>query len=532
MNRTTARRFDGYVRVSLSTALALLVLCSSQALAGVQSDPAGRRGTIPPAAVLDPSFGGGGLVTLPGELPSGWTAYGAATPNGDVFVSGGPTLRLLTSSGDPAASFGDAGTLSPPPPEGGEFSLGDFTLDSEGRLLVVGTSRFPGDEDGLPGNVDDGPYGPNGAPLPIEPSAVRILRFLPDGRPDPSFGQSGVIETDFGLPPPKACGSGRTSSGQPTWSSCRGDKGGRAIQSEASMGFTTSIAVDPQRRIVVTGSADITLGESCGHDIFEPLPVSAAFFARLTENGALDPSFGGDGLVGGRRLGENPLRAESVEPVLGPRGEITYRSTDIGACFENRRGRWGVAQLTPDGRTRKSLGRKGAVGGRFTALAGAPDGSVVALAPVGRYQGEPFRARLIRIGPDGEVDRSFGHRGRTLVKLGMPLGIETDSLAVDAQGRILMGGTLATSKRKRAPNGKLVRRGRRSILLVRLSAGGRQEMGFGPNGRVATPFPGLFPPSDLFFDPDGRVVTVHRYVHRDKAGEVSGLVLARYLLRN
>jgi hypothetical protein len=319
-----------------------------------------------------------------------------------------------------------------------------------------------------------------------------------------------VIETDFGLPPPR-------------------DKHGRALQPEASMG-ASGIAVDSQGRIVVTGSADIRLGPSCVHDIFEPVAVSAAFIARLTETGALDPSFGGDGVVGGRKLGENPLHAESVgEPVAGPSGEITYRSTDISACTRDH-GRRGVAQLTSSGRTRKGLGRNGVVGGYFTAIASEPDGSAVALAKLPWTPGESFKARLIRIAPNGEVDRSFGHHGRTVVKLGARWGNEPDSLAVDTQGRILLGGTLVTSKRRRAPNGKLVSHGHRSILLVRLHADGRQEMNFGPNGRVATSFPSLVPfgPSDLFLDSEGRAVTVHRY----ETGEGSGLVLARYLLRN
>lgn len=471
-----------------STSLALLALCGSQALAGVQVDSVKRTSSIPPPAVLDPSFGGDGLVTLPGET-LGWTAYGAATLNGDLLVSGGPTLWLLTGSGDPVESFGGADALSPLPSAGVKFSLSDLTLDSEGRLLVVGTSHFGDEGDSV-----------NGFPPPIEPSAVRILRFLPNGFPDPTFGQGGVIETDFGLPPPHG-------------------KQGRPLQPDASL-EATGIAVDAQGHIVVTGRADIRLGESCAR-LFRPVAVSAAFLVRLTENGALDPGFGGDGIVGGRKLSETPLRAQSVgEPVIGPNGGITYRSTGVNPCGLG--GRWGVAQLTPDGRTRKRLGRKAAVGGYFTALAGRPDGSVVALARMSWTEGEAFRARLIRIAPDGEVDRSFGHNGRTVVKLGSSWGNEPDSLAVDAQGRTLLSGTLVTRKRGR------------SILLARLSADGRQEMNFGPNGRVATSFPSLAPfgPSDLFFDPEGRVVTVHRYEHRDKTGEVSGLVLARYVLLN
>jgi hypothetical protein len=95
------------------------------------------------------------------------------------------------------------------------------------------------------------------------------------------------------------------------------------------------------------------------------------------------------------------------------------------------------------------------------------------------------------------------------------IGNEPDSLAVDPGGRILLDATLATRKR-------------RFIMLARLSAGGRQEMGFGPHGRVATRVRGLvsFGPGDLFVDPLGRVVTVHRY--RGPGG--AGLVLARYRL--
>lgn len=474
--------------VLAATGLALVALCGSQALAGIRSDSARGTGLIPPAAVLDPTFAGDGLVTPPGEA-EGWTAYGAATQNGDLIVSGGPTMRLLTSFGDPAEIFGGAGTLSPSTPEGSEFSLSDFTLDSKGRLLFVGTASFPKNE-------DEGPYGPNGAPLPIVPSAVRILRILPNGRPDPTFGQGGVLETDFGLPPPR-------------------DEHGRPFQPEASID-ASGIAVDSQGRIVLTGSSEVGLGHSCVHDIFEPVAVSAAFVARLTETGALDPSFGRGGLVGGRKLRENPLRAESIgKPVVGPRGEITYRSTGISACPSDH-GRYGVAQLTPDGRTRKGLGRKGAVGGFFTALAGDPDGSVIALARMPWTEGEAFRARLIRITRAGKVDRSFGQQGQTVVKLGSVWGNEPDSLAVDAQGRILLGGTLVTRKR-------------RSILLVRLSADGRQEMNFGPNGRVATSFSRLVPfgPSDVFLDSEGRAVTVHRYETREAS---SGLVLARFLL--
>jgi hypothetical protein len=376
----------------------------------------------------------------------------------------------------------------------GEFTPSDFTVDSRRRLLVVGTARFR-----------------VGADDPLEPSTVRIVRFRPNGRLDRSFGQQGVIETNLGLPPPL-------------------DGHGRPLRPHPSI-EAVGVAVDRRGRIVVTGGADIGLRPSCEHDILPRAGRSAAFVARLTRGGFPDPSFGGDGVVGGEGLSETPLRAATVgDPVINRSGTLTYRTTSVSKCLREH-GRWGVAQLSPGGRTLRRLGRKGAVDGYFTAIASAPNGAIVASAIVERNAQEAFRSRLIRIGPNGVVDRSFGQGGQALVKLGVPFGNEIDALAIDAKGRILVGGTLATGERTRAPNGKLAAR---AILVLRLSADGRQEMGFGPNGRIATPFPGLLPSglSDLFLDSEGRVVTVHQYATRNRPETSSGLLLARYLVRN
>jgi hypothetical protein len=179
-----------------------------------------------------------------------------------------------------------------------------------------------------------------------------------------------------------------------------------------------------------------------------------------------------------------------------------------------------LAQLEPNGRARQKVGRNGVIGGYFTSLAGKSDGSVVAIArQARRIKKKGFRARLIRIAPDGSVDRSFGRHGRTFVTLGFSVGNEANSLAIDSRGRILIGGTLVTRK------GPL-------MVLFRVRSDGGQEMNFGPNGRVVTQYSNLekygSQPSALFFDSRRRLVTVHRYWTR--AG--TGLVLARYVLRN
>jgi uncharacterized delta-60 repeat protein len=400
-------------------------------------------------------------------------------------------VQLLNGIGGTGEAFGGVGSLTLPPGSGGEFQLGDFALDSQGRLLVVGSSLFPESE-------NSSPLLANGAPA-FRPGVLRLLRFLPNGSLDPSFGQGGVVETDLGLAPPR--GTDR-----------------RRLGSHPSL-TPTGVSTDPQGRVIVTGGAVVRLGESCVHDLFAPVAVRAGFVARLTESGMPDMSFGRDGMVGGRAPSENPLGAGAItQPLVSSDGGITYLSGGTYAC-ERSRSHLGVARLTPDGRTKGAFGKKGAIIGPYRALVEQPDGSVVALAEVSRKEKEAFSARLIRIAPDGRRDDSFGKNGWADVRLGPGFGSTLDSLAIDGQGRILVGGTLATDKG-------------RSIVLLRVSVAGRWERVFGPRGRVATRVPQLarFGASDLFFDSQGRLVTVHQYSEESKGR--SGLVVARYLLGN
>jgi len=467
----------GRVVAAITVGLLLLATDASAAPSG------GAR----PGAVLDRSFGDGGVVKLYSEFAV--TAFGAGTRSGGVLVSGGSGVQVLNAAGGPGHAFGSTGSLTLSSPKRNEFQLSDMTIDFHGRLLVVGTSVFPKAE-------NPSPLMENGSPA-FSPGAMRILRFLPGGGLDPSFGRSGVVETDLGLPAPLGTD-------------------GTPLGTRATV-RATGIAVDRQGRIVVTGSAVVRLGASCAHDSFAPVGVAAGFVVRLATNGELDPAFGNDGLFGGHDMGENPLGAEVIgDPVISPSGAITYRSIQTYACQPGM-SHPGVGQLTPVGQIATTLGEQSAIFGRFLDLAGERDGSVVALEEVPRRDNEKVRARLIRIAPDGSRDEAFGKRGYATVTLAPSSGTTLDSLAVDGRGGIMIGGTLGTRKG-------------RAILLLRVSARGRWEKRFGPRGIVATRVRDLaeFEPSMLFFDSHGRLVTLHQS-YEERKGR-SGLVVARYLL--
>lgn len=473
---------------SVGAIVVVLLLAFAPVALGVPSDGASPA---QPGAVLDPSFGSGGLARVPLETPAS-AALGASSPGGALLVSGGATIQLLNGAGGTGEAFGAVGSLPVPPAAGREFVLGGFTLDPQGRLLVVGSSLYPEAENPSPMR--------EGGTVAFKPAALRILRFFPDGALDPSFGLGGVVETDFGLPAPLATDGHRHLGSRPSL---------RAI----------GVAVDPQGRIIVTGDAVVRLGRSCERNAFRPGVISAGFVARLGDDGAPDPTFGRAGLVGGRHLKELPLGAEVIEePVVGPGGNVTYRSSSVYRCAADT-SHIGIAQLTQTGRARNKFGAKGALVGRYTAITGGSDGSLFALAAVPRREDERFTALVTRFAPDGKLDASFGKKGTAAVKLGTGVGGLLNSLAVDGQGRVLIGGSIGVGKSL-------------TVVLLRVSASGHQQETFGPRGRIATHVPGLEPASALFFDPEGRLVTVHPYTYTNVTNGRSGLVVARYLLRN
>ena len=461
----------------LSVTFGLFLIASGSAMAAERAAP---------GAVLDPSFGDRGLVRLSDE--SAFSARGLKA-GGNLLVSGGSHIQVLNGRGSTGRAFGADGSLRLPT-DGGRFEFGDFTIDPQGRLLVVGTVFVPESE-------NPSPYLENGARA-FRPGLLRILRFLPNGHLDPAFGRGGVVETDLGLPPPVGSG-GDTLGTQP------------AIE-------TTGVTVGPQGLIVVTGGAVSRLGETCEHDSFAEAAVAAGYVARFTSSGLPDSTFGAAGLVGGHDLGENSLGAEKIgDPVVDPRGGITYRSLGAYVC-ERSRSHLGIGQLTADGDPRESFGRNGAIVGRFLDLAEGSHGAVLALAEEPRHEKDPVRARLLQVAPNGRLDRSFGKGGRATVELAPSLGTTLNSLAVEDGGEILIGGTLETGAK-------------RSIVLLRVSSQGRWDKSFGPHGRVATPVAQLtrFGSSDLFFDARNRLVTVHQ--HSEERHRGPGLIIARYLLR-
>ena len=189
-----------------------------------------------PDGTLDPGFGTGGVVRIP--TPSSVAADVALQPDGKVVLAGRAfgavsktslfdiAVARLNPDGTPDASFGGGDGVVHLDLQGQQNEATAVALDSAGRIVVAGRTWIVG------GNSD----------------AV-VVRLLPDGSLDASFGRRGVVVLD--------------------------------LRSDSDI--ANGLAVQADGALVVAGS-------------FQP-SVLTAWLARLRPDGARDRQFGRMGLV-------------------------------------------------------------------------------------------------------------------------------------------------------------------------------------------------------------------------------------------
>lgn len=245
--------------------------CATILAALVLAAPAAAR----PGA-LDRGFNGNGKVVtvfpndeargrsinyaLPYEFAPGRIAMAPAR-GGRIVAASSKAIVQYLANGRRNPRFGGNGSVPIPSVDGFRFQLSDVAVDSRGRVLVAGTTK-PTTEIGIPGMELAGPL----------PTVATILRYRPNGGLDPTFGAGGVVNTTLGAPPP-------TLAGRP--------------YSAAAVGVV-GLAVDRANRPILTGSAVAEVGRCpSSKDRYER---SRALVARLTEGGAPDLSFAGNGL--------------------------------------------------------------------------------------------------------------------------------------------------------------------------------------------------------------------------------------------
>jgi uncharacterized delta-60 repeat protein len=456
-------------QVLLGACLAALV-----ALAAAAPSALARAGD------LDPSFGNGGRVTIPANAQAPFertqehsvsTAIANLPAGGTVVLTTrigyGATLYGFEADGSISSRFGAVRVTH----GGDERSVSDLAVDSLGRVLVAGSSTAT-----------------SGAGQSSE--SAFVVRYTPDGRPDPSFGEEGVVVTDFGLPGP------RVAAGE---------------SAPASRVRAFGIAVDHNDRVIIAGTRLSAIGP-CRGTI--GLPYAEAFVARLDSDGRRDTSFGRAGVVS---LMEGPELGDDIQdlnaPVVDANGRIYLSTRPTGPCDEGEAAL--VGRLDASGRADPSFGD----GGWVRVAGGAPGSFLpfsITLDSRNRLlllaSGAQGAAIVKRVLPRGAVDRTFGRRGVATVR-GPSGRFLVAGQAIDGSGRVLISGTFG-----------------RSFFLGRLTSGGQVDHSFGRSGRVITGFGShtAVAAGGVVTDASGRAV-VTGPLRRPRAPRKPGLALARYL---
>ena len=384
------------------------------------------------------------------------------------------------------------------------LALALFALVPLGASAAA-SAPLAGDLDSSFGNGGVVTQGPGDA-IAVQPDGTIVVgggytlaRYLPDGSPDPSFGDGGSVAL--------------------------------------SGAYIRAVALQPDGKIVVAGTG----GGSGGPEyVFSQFMV-----ARYNSNGSPDTSFGTNGIVDTTipEPGTPYQSSEATALAILPNGDILAAGiADVGGFPDNTY--FALVQYKPDGSLDPSFGDDGITKTTFSgydtlaAIASQPDGKIVASGNSwgGGHGDGSEQIALARYEPDGSLDPTFGKAGKvtTAKKLlyeGGPAALQDGKIVVAGShvnnngyglfgviARFGSGGHLDTTFGKHgyvdlsqiASPADVVTQSDQKILvlysnsIVRLTPNGRIDKSFGTRGVVS--LAGGIPAVAVALQTDGKIL--------------------------
>jgi uncharacterized delta-60 repeat protein len=262
-----------------------------------------------------------------------------------------------------------------------------------------------------------------------------VMRLAPNGAPDPTFGGGdGIVTPQLPIPPP----SSEVFPGGP-----------------ASLAQFSSVAIDAAGRIVLAGFGVRSFQSYC-------LIVQSGLVARLAADGSVDPSFGNNGAV----IYEPDVIHVIPNFALSGTGAITIWGGGE-SCRESPTGGLQIVRLSPLGQPDPNFG-----GGQVS-----PGLSPIELA-VDRFERTVFTGSggsVHRLLWDGRPDRSFSQDGVAYLKLGGKWS-QFDGLVLARDGSVVVTGVQTHYYGTHTPF--------RHLVLASLTSSGKPMPAFGRTGVV------------------------------------------------
>jgi uncharacterized delta-60 repeat protein len=405
---------------------------------------------------------------------------------------------LDTPGGTIDPTFGTAGRADPQPACCQVWADGRLSRQSDGKLLLASNRR------------DEHDWG--------------IMRLTADGAVDTTFGNGGVVITNFQAPP------GVSFQPSDTVHTVHQAADGKIVGAGNSQVFNgpepgAYTLVASFARYNADGSPDLSFGTNGqvqhwpGRDVSSSdmvvLPdgsiiaagdtrdtgdINSIYVVKLDPNGNPDPTFGVGGVVLAPFPGYGYLQSAAM--VRQPNGSIVVTGF-LGGDLESQRRTIGAYRLLPNGTFDPTFG----TAGYATILYGNPDDSVqvsdvvlqadgklVVVGGAGRFREPALGHVLVRFNANGTRDTSFGTNGIVTT----PYGAQNSahSVLVQADGKIVTGGEML------APSDEF---SHYSWALTRYNSNGSLDPTFGYGGKVTIPVD-VGQLLDVILQPDGKIV--------------------------
>lgn len=378
---------------------------ASDADAGETAPPSSCVDGGPPGT-LDTSFGDNGIVMLKNQ---GGAASVALQPDGKIVVGGAigsqtSALVRLLPDGKLDTSFGVGGLVESKLVPTYNTAFTAVAIQSDGKILAAGAVDLEVDK---------------------RSRDLTIARYLPNGTLDVTFGQGGFTATDFG-------------------------------SDDYSAEYPNSMVLLPDGRIVVAGHGG------------SPTDLVAA---RFKPDGSLDDTFG----TNGRLRVDTRGRSDSPGMIVRtPNGGFVIAGTSLRPA-PSTTGDMAAVAVTSNGLPDGTFANGGQT---FVDWQASSTAQAVAVDPLGRLlvagRVAPGDFAIARLSSGGAVDTSFGPNGLVRLDFG-GRDDEVDWAGIRADGRLVVVGQSLSDQGVGTPD--------MGIAAARLGADGSLDMSFGSGGK-------------------------------------------------